>query len=129
MAQAYIPTMRAKASTVRKFAAVFMAAILVLAMEPVALAMPAPHSAAMQTTHGASDGTAGCDQSMPKHERGTPCKHMAVCLGMLNSLAMAVAPVDAVSVLPLASTYLPSWYVRDLGPGITHQPDNPPPIA
>ena len=121
--------MRAKTSGVRKVAAVFLAAVLMLAMEPAALAMPAPHSAAMQTTHLASDGTAGCDQSMPKHERSTPCKHMAVCLGMLNYLAMAVAPADAASVSPLASTHLTSWYVRDLGPGITHQPDNPPPIA
>jgi hypothetical protein len=121
--------MRAKTSAVRKFAAVFMAAVLMLAVEPAALAMPAPHSAAMQTTHGASHGAAGCDQSMPKHERGTPCKHMAICLGMLNYLAMAIAPADAASVSPLASTLSPSWYVRDLGPGITHQPDNPPPIA
>lgn len=121
--------MRAKASTVRKFAAVIMAAVLMLAVEPAALAMPAPHSATMLMTNCASHETAGCDQSMPKHERGTPCKDMANCLGMLNCLAMAVAPVDAVSVLPLASTHLPSWYARDIGPGITHQPDNPPPIA
>jgi hypothetical protein len=121
--------MRAKASAVRKFAAVFMAAVLMLAVEPAALAMPAPHSATMQMTSGASHETTGCDQSMPTQERGTPCKHMASCLGMLCCLAMAVAPVDAVSALPFASSHSPSWHARNIGPGITHQPDNPPPIA
>jgi hypothetical protein len=121
--------MRAKASAVRKFAAVFMAAVLMLAVEPAALAMPAPHSATMQMTSGASHEAACCDHSMPKHDRGTPCKDMTNCLGMLCCLAMAVAPVDAASLSPLASTLSPSWYVRDLGPGITLQPDNPPPIA
>ncbi len=121
--------MGTKASSMRKFAAVFLAAILMLAVEPAALAMPAPHSATMQAMNHDSHGAMGCDQSMPTQERGTPCKHMTNCLGMLNCLAMAVAPADAVSVLPRASTRLPSWFVRDIGPGITLQPDNPPPIA
>ena len=121
--------MLARVFIARKFAAVFMAAILALAVEPAALAMPAPHSATMQAMHCASHEKAGCDHSMPQHRRGTPCKNMANCLGMLNCFAMAVMPVDAMATLPLALAHSPSWHLQDAGPGITIQPDNPPPIA
>ena len=121
--------MRAKASIARKFAAVLLATILALALEPAALVMPAPHSTAMQMPNCASHETMGCDHAMPKHERGAPCKDMTNCLGMLCCLAMAVVSADAASALPLASPRSPSWFVRDIGPGITLQPDNPPPIA
>ncbi len=124
MVKAYSSLMQAKASSVRAFVAVFMAAILMLAVEPGALAMPAHHSATMQMTDCAH---MAMGRAMP--ERGTPCKHMADCLGMLNCLAMAVVPVTTAAALPLTLTHTPSWHLQTAGPGITLQPDTPPPIA
>ena len=112
---------------VRKIIALFVTAILVLAVEPGALAMPpVHHSAPMQMMDCAHMAMA---PSHAMQEKSTPCNHMASCLGMLNCLAMAVVPVNAGTALPLASVYSPSWHLNGAGPGITHQPDNPPPIA
>lgn len=125
--RAYFGAMRMRSSIARKVVALLAAVILVLATEPAAFAMPAPHSATMQTMHCTSDGMACCDHSTPV--RGMPCNHMAICLGMLNCLAMAIVPVDMATASPVALTLSPFWHLREAGSGITLQPDNPPPIS
>jgi hypothetical protein len=120
--------MRAKGFTPRKLAAVFLAAILALAVAPAAFAAPS-HSMAMQMTDCASHEVTGCDHSMPKQDRSMPCKDMANCLGMTSCVALVAVPHAAVAVQPLASTISQIWHVNTSGSGITHQPDTPPPIV
>ena len=129
IAKAYFRAVRAKVSVLRKFAAVLVAAVLALALQPAALAMPAPHSAPMQAMHHASHGKVCCDHSMPQRNRDMPCKDMANCLGMLSCIALAAVPHNAATIAPHAPTATQSWRLYDIGPGITLQPDNPPPIA
>jgi len=127
--------MRTRISISRKIVALVAAAILLLATEPAALAMPAApmhhamQPAMMQMMGCASHESTGCDQGMPQHDRGVPCKDMANCLGMLSCIALAAVPHNAATIAPHAPTATQSWRLYDIGPGITLQPDNPPPIA
>jgi hypothetical protein len=120
--------MRAKRSPARTLVASLISAILVLAAQPAAFAAPS-HSMAMQMTGCASHEAMGCDHSMPKQDQSTPCKDMGNCLGMTSCASLAAFTLTVVSALPLALTAPQSWHVNSTGPGITHQPDNPPPIA
>jgi hypothetical protein len=120
--------MRAKCDPVRTLIANLISAIMVLAVQPVAFAAPS-HSMTMQMTDCASHEVAGCDHSMPKQDRSTPCKDMANCLGLLSCVTLAAVLHSAISVQPLASTISQSWHVNAAGSGITLQPDTPPPIA
>jgi len=120
--------MRAKRSPVRALIASLVSAILVLAAQPAAFAAPS-HSMAMQMTGCASHEAMGCDHSTPRQNQGTPCKDMGNCLGMTSCVSLAAFTLTAVSALPLALTAPQSWHPNSAGLGITHQPDNPPPIA
>jgi len=133
--ETYFHSMRIQVSITRKIVAMMTAAILLLATEPAALAMPATpmhhtmQPAMMQMMGCTSHESRGCDHVMPQHERGAPCKDMANCLGMLSCIALAAVPHNAATIMPLALTATQSWRLYDIEPGITLQPDNPPPIA
>ena len=106
-----------------------MAAVFALAVQPAALAMPALRSAAIHATDCASHEATGCDHSMSKQDQGKPCKDVSNCLGMVGCAALAAVSHAAVAALPLRLTGAQSWQLNDAGPGITLQPDNPPPIV
>ena len=133
--ETYFHSMRTRVSITRKIVAMVTAAVLLLATEPAALAMPATpmhhtmQPEMMQMMGCASHESMACDHAMPQHERGAPCKDMANCLGMLSCIALAAVPPNAATIAPLALTATQSWRLYDIGPGITLQPDNPPPIA
>lgn len=120
--------MRAKNSRARTLIASLISAILVLAAQPAAFAAPS-HSMTMQMTGCASHEAKGCDHSTPKQDQNTPCKDMGNCLGMTSCVSLAAFTLTAVSALPLTLTTPQSWHVNSAGPGITLQPDTPPPIA
>ena len=64
----------------------------------------------------------------PQKEQGTPCKGMATCLGMLSCFGMAALAPDYPVLLKAAALH-PTQPLHILAPGLTHPPENPPPIA
>ncbi|MDE2183991.1 MAG: hypothetical protein KGJ78_13310 [Alphaproteobacteria bacterium] len=115
----------------RRFVALLIAAIFLLAVQPGAMAMPAATSHPM-SNHVAQlmpQGTMACDQSMPMKKQDTQHKDMGCCAGMLNCFGMAVISTDNRAVLHLTAKGSPPWSVQEPGPSLALQPDNPPPIA
>ena len=117
--------MRRNPRFLRNLACALVAAAFAVAAQPGAMAMPAPHPTAMAN---ADHATPACDQMHHQKEKGAPCKGIAFCFGMLSCFGMA-ALAPEYPVLLKATGYHP---VHDLGiaaPGLTHPPENPPPIA
>ena len=129
MTWAYFRVMRMRSLIARTGAALAAAVFLVLAAGPAASAMTASHPTMIQTVDCVFQELTPGDHSMSGHDGNMPCKNMANCPGMLNCSVAAVVPVDAVATLPPAPTGSPSWHLDGAGPGITLEPDNPPPIA
>jgi hypothetical protein len=120
---AYYLPMRFEGASLRRFVACVVAALFVLAAEPGTMAMNAP----MPAHHGMQTGMP-CHGTIPQKHRSAPCKGMTVCLGMLSCHGMTAH--DAVPVLlPRISSFLAVAPAGLPIRGITHRPDNPPPIA
>jgi hypothetical protein len=117
-----------------RIAALLLAAIVGLALSPTAMAMPGSHgpmshSNMMANTGCAHHGKSGRSHAMAQRSHKVPCKCLLDCAGMVSCFATAVLPVTAVTAAPSVLAGLPLWHLRDAGPGITVQPDSPPPIA
>lgn len=122
----------------RHIAAILLGAIVGFAMSPTVMAMPSPHGPSRGSMSGFSM-TASCahaayektGRSYPTSHRNRhmPCRCMMNCSGMMGCSATALLPVGAATTNPIVLAAVPLWRLRDPGPGIRLQPDNPPPIA
>ncbi len=115
----------------KKFVALLIAAVFLVAVQPGAMAMPATSThSVMQVTNCCSQEMANCDRNMPVQKHGTPCKGAANCPGMLKcSAAAAVVPAIGTVIPPIVVTGSPLWHLQESGSSLAPQPDNPPPIA
>jgi hypothetical protein len=114
----YFAVMRSRQNSWRSVIAAFVAAVFVIAVQPGSMAMPAP-----QTTCDHHGGHAKLPDG-----KNVPCKGMAMCLGMFA--CYGIAAVEAhVAVLPQADACRTIVSANEVASGLTHPPDNPPPIA
>ncbi len=121
--------MRLRKFSLRGLIGALVAAVFVIAAEPGVMAMPAPQAAKhIMTMDCAGQATPGCDHMKSQKEHGTPCKNMAICVGMMSCFGMAAIPADVAS-LRTAAEKAPAHFVQQTPSGLTLQPDNPPPIA
>ena len=119
----------------RKFVALFVAAVFALAAGPAALAMPSAPPHAMTMT-GTMQGTAmashdlmpcaHCPHGMDRHQ---PCKDMAQCQTMQDCSGVVALAHRGAAHAPRKLTPGPIWGRHDAEPGITRRPDHPPPKA
>ena len=117
--------MRSKGSFLRGLICALVAAAFAVAAEPGAMAMPTPQP---MTVAGAGHSMPACDQMNHQKERSAPCKGMTFCFGMLSCFGMAaLAPEYPVLLTAAGHRSAPQLYV--LASGLTHPPENPPPIA
>jgi len=117
--------MRTKAVSLRGLFCAFIAVAFMLAAEPGAMAMPAPHSMTMHSAHHAASG---CDHMKTQKEPGAPCKSTSVCLGMLSCFGMVTAAVHHIALTNVA-LYSRVGHHDEPTLGLTYPPDNPPPIS
>ena len=122
--------MRFQSPAVRKFVALFVAAIFVLAVEPsVMAAQPASDHMTMQGMQMAPEGAMGCDHCPPPKHQSVPCKEDGCCPGAAGCFNLVVAGQDGIALSPRDLTNAAVWGSRSAGSGITLRPDHPPPIA
>ncbi|MDE2499878.1 MAG: hypothetical protein KGL56_06755 [Alphaproteobacteria bacterium] len=115
---------------VKRLIALLIAAVFLVVVQPGAMAMPTmPPPTSTHMMDCGSQTIAKCDHNMPMPKQNTPCKNMAVCLGMLNCFAAAIMPANGQMSFPVAAEKPTPWPLRQAGHGLTRQPDNPPPIA
>lgn len=126
--------MRFRSISPRALLSLLVAVVFAIAAEPGAMAMPQPHKMAMPTMEMAAmtacgmQADAGCDHMKPQKSEQSPCKSMAVCMGLLSCFGIAAIAADhpfvadAPARLSLLRAYQPGF-------GLTVPPDNPPPIA
>lgn len=115
--------MRPRKCTLRNLICALVAAAFAVAAQPGAMAMPAAKPAT-----AASAAMPGCDHMKPPAKQNAPCKGMSFCLGMLACYGMAVAAVDHPVPVRIASDS-PAPHLDRVASGLTHPPENPPPIA
>ncbi|MDE1987655.1 MAG: hypothetical protein KGJ28_14045 [Alphaproteobacteria bacterium] len=115
--------MRRQPRLLRNLMCALVAAAFAVAAEPGAMAMPAAQPATM-----ASAAMPGCDHMKQPATQNAPCKGMSFCLGMLACYGMAVVALDHPVPVRLAS-YSPVPHLDRTVSGLTHPPENPPPIA
>ena len=119
--------MRRNSRLWRNLTCALVAAAFALAVQPGAMAMPAPRKAAPMTNM--DHGTPACDQINHQQERSAPCKNMPFCFGMLSCYGMAVVLAVDTPVLLKTAGYRPAPQLTIAAPGLTHPPENRPPIA
>ena len=119
----------------RKFVALFVAAVFVLTAGPAALAMPqaSRHMMTMPgMTHGESmgsqDGTP-CTHCPHGMNQDQPCKDMSQCQTMLDCAGVVALAHPAITHALHSLPSGPVWSLHDAEPGITLRPDHPPPKA
>jgi hypothetical protein len=115
--------MRPRKCTLRNLICALVAAAFAVAAQPGAMAMPAAKPATV-----ASAAMPGCDHMKPPAKQNAPCKGMSFCLGMLACYGMAVAAVDHPVPVRIASDS-PAPHLDRAAAGLTHPPENPPPIV
>lgn len=118
----------------KRFVAVFVTVLMTLSLSSTVMAMPAPHQTMAQASTAASNDCAMAGkmarmQAKAQQHPGMPCNCMGNCPDMASCSVAAVLPVLSRVVVPTAMARLPVWRRFDERPGITLQPDNPPPIA
>jgi hypothetical protein len=111
--------MRSRQKSWRSVIAALVAAVFVIAVEPGSMAMPAPQTAC--THHHAGHA------KLPDG-KNAPCKGMAMCLGMFACYGLSAVETHA-AVLPQTDAHMSVVSADDVVSGLTHPPDNPPPIA
>ncbi|MDE2111891.1 MAG: hypothetical protein KGJ79_12175 [Alphaproteobacteria bacterium] len=116
--------MRRKSRLLRNLICALVAVTFAVATEPGAMAMPAAKP--MTTTSAAMPA---CDHMKQQVDRNAPCKGMPFCFGMLACYGMAVVAAVHPPVLARISGYTPAPHLESAAPGLTHPPENPPPIA
>lgn len=124
--------MRPKRSLSRAVIGVVLAAAFLFAVQPGTMAMPAP---AMPAQHGvdcdAMDGMAMTQAAKPSQHQNVPaepCKHMAICMGLLACYGVTAIAGDAL-VLPVPLAARAAHFAVVAPTGMTHPPEDPPPIA
>jgi len=123
--------MRLQGPSTRKFVALLVAAIFVLAVEPAAMSAPSAsgHTATMYAMQMAPHAAMGCDHCPPPKHQSVPCKEAGCCLGAAGCFNLVVAGQDGIALSPRDLTNAAVWGSRSAGSGITLRPDHPPPIA
>ena len=117
--------MRRNSRFLRNLVCALVAAAFAVAAQPGAMAMPAPPPMTMDCAH---HGAPGCDHMKPQKEQGAPCKGMSMCLGMFSCFGMAALTVD--QAMPInAAQHGPTAHLDESTSGLTHPPENPPPIV
>ena len=102
-----------------------VAAAFAVAAEPGAMAMPA----AQPMTMSSPDlGTPTCDHMKPLKDHRAPCTGVAGCLGMLSCFGMAALAPEHPVLLKVVG-HRPAHHLYVAAPGLTHPPENRPPIA
>jgi hypothetical protein len=89
------------------------------------MAMPAPHPTAMAN---ADHATPACNQMNHQKEKGAPCKGMTLCLGMLSCFGMTAVAATEIA-LTNGTEQDPAPRLVESARGLTHPPDDRPPIA
>lgn len=123
----------------RAVLSLFVAVVFAIVATPGSMAMPqAPDQTQSHQMQNPMQMMAGdcaqmhCDHmkamKTPGKEQGSPCKNMAGCLGMLSCYNMAAIGFS------MPQTFVPSRdapvaFSHQSVSGLTHQPDNPPPIV
>ena len=87
-----------------------------------------PHAMFSMNRAVARKSTVPSAQPLVQH-RPAPCCMMGTCSGMAGCSATALPPVTASAMNPPRIANTPFWGVREFQPGITWQPDRPPPIG
>lgn len=114
----------------KKLLALLIAAVLLVAVQPGAAAMPVtPAHSSMSMMDCGSQAIMKCNHCMPMQKHSHPCKDMTSCLGMLNCSMAFVVPVGGYVMVPVAVTRSSSWPLQETGSSLSLRPDNPPPIA
>jgi hypothetical protein len=111
--------MRSRQNSWRSVIAALVAAVFVIAVEPGSMAMSAPQTACAHH-HG--------DHAKLPDGKSAPCKGMAMCLGLFACYGISAVETQA-AVLPQADLRMSFVNADDVVSGLTHPPDNPPPIA
>ena len=120
--------------TLKRLAAVLLAALLAFSLSSTVMAMPMPHQAMAQTGMAASKDCAMAGKMARAHtpsqqHRDMPCNCMGNCPDMASCSVAAVLPAPSRVAIPTTIIRHPVWHRLDGRTGITLQPDNPPPIA
>ncbi len=120
--------MRINRRSLPGFLHTLVALAFVLALQPGAMAMPAPHAANPVMAMDQMPMAAPHDR-MPSHgKQGTPSKQAGPCLGMLVCYGMAMLAAGC-PVFAKVSTPMRVAHFQDSVSGLTIEPDSPPPIA
>ena len=119
--------MRRNSRFLRNLVCAVVAAAFAVAAQPgaMAMAMSAPQPMTVDCAH---HGAPGCDHMTPQKEQGAPCKGMSICLGMFSCFGMAAVAV-AQAVPANAAERSPTMHLDESASGLTHPPDDRPPIA
>lgn len=117
--------MRRNPRFLRNLVCALVAAAFAVAAQPGAMAMPAPHPTAMAN---ADHATPACDQMHHQKEKGAPCKGMTLCLGMLSCFGMTAVAATEIA-LTNGTEQDPAPRLVESARGLTHPPDDRPPIA
>jgi hypothetical protein len=117
--------MRSRTFSWRSLLAAFVAAAFAIAVVPGSMAMPAPQTMQADCQHHHTM-PAGHIKQPRSHD--TPCKGMAMCLGMFSCFGLS-AVADHPAVVTKVQQYRPVAGADEASPGMSYPPDNPPPIA
>lgn len=124
--------MRTRKFSLRAVLSAVVAVVFAIAVEPGAMAMPAPQQPAVMmdglAMPCADHAMPGCDHMKLPKDKEAPSKSMAVCAGMMSCFGMAAVAAE----LPQLRTKVldaPVPFHPQTPLGLTLQPDNPPPIA
>jgi NAD dependent epimerase/dehydratase family enzyme len=109
----------------RNLICALVAAAVAIAAQPGVMAMPAPQP---MTMAGPGHAMPACGQMNHQKERGAPCKGVSFCFGMLSCYGMAALTVAQVVPANAAEHGLAAHFNESIS-GLTHPPENPPPIA
>lgn len=118
----------------RAVLSLFVAVVFAIVATPGSMAMPsAPQNMQSHMQMMAGDcAKMHCDhmKSMKSagKEQGKPCKNMVACLGMLSCYNMAAVDFSMPQAF-VPSRDAPVAFSHQSVSGLTHQPDNPPPIV
>ena len=118
--------------TVRTWISLVLAVVFAIAAMPGSMAMPAstPMSHGMTAAPADCSGHGQCCDNMKAHQApAKPCKNMAMCMGLLSCYGMGAVDSVVVAVAPMLRACVPVVVSHQSVTGLTHRPDNPPPIA
>lgn len=130
-AYGYNSAMRRLDPAMRKFSALFAAAIFMLVAQPAAQAMPAAshHAMTLQGMDTTARGAVPCAHCPRQTDQNPPSKDMAHCQGMLDCSGFVGLTQHAARLLLRGQTTSPARARYSAAPGIIHRPDHPPPIV